>query len=638
MKKDLYAILYAVTSILILGSLIYYQLILQKDLVERFDEDDRLIQLAGRQEMYSQQITKAAVGMGYSRSERNFIIFQNELKRVLPEWNRIHRALIADNQQAMAELGISGTASSTAYNELKEAIKLPYASLNSAASSMTSLQFAADETDINYRSLRASVATILQNANDYLLSARQITNFFFENSQSGKTSFDLLEKVAIGILVGLFFLQGFVIFRPLWKLATENYATANKAFVRLKNSEQELRVSYEKQKKANKQLLISRQQLANNLKKLKESESKLLASTKEQIEINDRLLVAQNELKNAYSKLQESEVDMRQMTEKQLEDNEKLFFAEKQLKEALEAEKRQREELNKAMSTLKGAQAQLVHSEKMASLGQLTAGIAHEINNPINFISSGMKSIEFIIEALMAVLNKYDELEKDIGKTEEIMKEVKDLKSDHEYEEILEELEVMIKDVNYGVSRTIEIVKGLRIFSRLDEEEMKKANVNENLDATLILLRNKTKNRIKVSKYYEENMGQIDCYPGQLNQVFMNIMNNAIQAIPEERNDGELSLYTEEQEEHVVVRIKDNGVGIPEDVVNRIWEPFFTTKPVGVGTGLGMSITYSIIEKHHGQIELESEVGKGTEFIITLPRVGSNVAKEVEKETSSATR
>ena len=178
---------------------------------------------------------------------------------------------------------------------------------------------------------------------------------------------------------------------------------------------------------------------------------------------------------------------------------------------------------------------------------------------------------------------------------------MRNLKEDHEYDEIMEDLDVMVRDVNYGVTRTIEIIKGLRVFSRLEEEEIKKTNINENLDATLILLRNQTKNHIKFLKFYDENMGEIECYPGQLNQVFMNIINNAIQAIPEEKKDGEIFIHTEEKSDHISIKIKDNGVGIPEELKSRIWEPFFTTKAVGVGTGLGMSISYSIIEKHHGK-------------------------------------
>jgi len=134
---------------------------------------------------------------------------------------------------------------------------------------------------------------------------------------------------------------------------------------------------------------------------------------------------------------------------------------------------------------------------------------------------------------------------------------------------------------------------------------------------------------VKVSKFYDDKMHDIECYPGQLNQVFMNILNNAIQALPEDKKNGEITIYTEEMDNQIQVRIKDNGVGIPEHIKARIWEPFFTTKPVGVGTGLGMSITYGIIEKHGGKIELTSEEGNGTEFAISLPK---KIEKAVEKK------
>jgi signal transduction histidine kinase len=249
-----------------------------------------------------------------------------------------------------------------------------------------------------------------------------------------------------------------------------------------------------------------------------------------------------------------------------------------------------------------------------------------------------MNSLKMSIESMKDILFEYERI--DEGEDpKEVLKDIKELKEDHEYEELIEELDELINDINYGVTRTIEIVKGLRVFSRLDEEEIKSANINENIDATLTLLRNKTKNKIKISKFYDEKMNNIECYPGQLNQVFMNILNNGIQAIPEDRKDGEITIYTEEEKDKVVIRIKDNGVGIPEEIKNRIWEPFFTTKPVGVGTGLGMSITFGIIEKHSGSIDLMSEVGKGTEFVITLPKsikvASSNKKEEVLEDKNS---
>ena len=156
--------------------------------------------------------------------------------------------------------------------------------------------------------------------------------------------------------------------------------------------------------------------------------------------------------------------------------------------------------------------------------------------------------------------------------------------------------------------------------------------MNESLDATLILLKNKTKNRISVKKFYDEDMKPINCFPGQLNQVFMNILNNAIQAMPEDKKDPELQLYTEMNEENVVVKLKDNGKGMPEKVKQRIFEPFFTTKAVGVGTGLGMSISFGIIEKHGGTITVDSEEGVGTEFTITLPKKAPVVEKKQTEE------
>ncbi|PKQ67224.1 GAF domain-containing protein [Raineya orbicola] len=326
------------------------------------------------------------------------------------------------------------------------------------------------------------------------------------------------------------------------------------------------------------------------------------------------------ELQNALEKARRAEEDMRALAEAQLEANERLMMAEKQLKETLELEKKQKEELDRLVAQLKETQGQLVHNEKMASLGQLTAGIAHEINNPINFVYNGIDTLKISLDDLMEIVKKYNELDSANGNKEEIIQQAKELKEQLGFEELTQDIEHLVADIKKGAIRTMEIVKGLRIFSRLDEEERKMANIKEALESTLILLNNKMKGRIEVKKYYDETMPEILCYPGQLNQVFMNILNNAIQAIPEDRKDGEITIYTENQAENVIIRIKDNGVGMSEQVKRRIFEPFFTTKPVGVGTGLGLSITFGIIEKHGGQIFVNSEEGKGTEFVIQLPK------------------
>lgn len=631
LKKDLYANAYILTALVIAGAVAYYVFVLQKDVKGAFNQDPQVIKVSTDQTRLGEQMAKAAVGMGYSRTQNNFDFFKNELVRIYPTWQKGHNALLNGD----SDLGIAKPVQSDEYAALQEELRFSQFEINSQTRNLLDVAFTEDLTDVSALSLRKSIEIMVTTIRDYRGASQDITEYFVSSAESRNTSLSLSEYVGFGVLFGIIVLQGLFIFRPLVKLAGDNYLSANKAFVRLKKSEQQLKVNFQKQKIINKKLFMSRQQLEQKHNKLQESEDKLLNSSQEQIRVNEKLIGAQDELNGAYRKLQDSEVEVRELADKQLQDNEKLFLAEKKLQSILEKEQESREELEKAMQSLKGAQSQLVHSEKMASLGQLTAGIAHEINNPINFISSGMVSLKMSIESLREIADEYSRIEEG-DDPEEVIESVKDLKEEHEYEEIVDELDDLIKDVNYGVSRTIEIVKGLRVFSRLDEEEAKNANVNENIDATLTLLRNKTKDKIAITKHYDESMKDIECYPGQLNQVFMNILNNAVQAMPDDKKDAEITIYTEESENDVMIRLKDNGVGIPDEIKNRIWEPFFTTKEVGVGTGLGMSITYGIIEKHGGKIELASEVGKGTEFAITLPKRIIHKSKEGEKEVAES--
>lgn len=348
----------------------------------------------------------------------------------------------------------------------------------------------------------------------------------------------------------------------------------------------------------------------NHFVPLKDDKGKVLGMIGVSTDVTDRRK-AQVELKTAYDKIK---------------------AAEKKLQGALKDEKASKEELANTFENLKSTQSQLVQQEKMASLGQLTAGIAHEINNPINFVYNGIDTLKMSMDELLGLLSKYEELEEDDANLDDLVDEIMDEKEDIGYEELVEDIQELVSDIKTGAVRTIEIVKGLRVFSRLDEEERKPAHMNESLDATLILLKNKTKDRISIKKFYDEGMKPINCFPGQLNQVFMNILNNAIQAMPEDKKDPELQLYTELGEENVVIKLKDNGKGMPDKVKERIFEPFFTTKAVGVGTGLGMSISFGIIEKHGGTITVDSEEGVGTEFTITLPKKAPVVEKKEEKE------
>jgi signal transduction histidine kinase len=249
----------------------------------------------------------------------------------------------------------------------------------------------------------------------------------------------------------------------------------------------------------------------------------------------------------------------------------------------------------------------------MASLGQLVAGIAHEINNPVNFISAGVESLSTNLDEIKQVLDIYHKITTE--NVSEKLKEIEELKVKVEYKEAIREINQLIESIKNGTKRTTEIVRGLRTFSRLDEDILKMADINEGLDSTLILLHNRYKNRIEVVRNYT-NLPLVECYPGQLNQVFMNILSNAIDAIDDK---GTITITTSKTNGLIHVSIKDSGHGIPQDIREKIFDPFYTTKGVGKGTGLGLSISQSIIEKHKGNIKVKSENGKGTEFIISIP-------------------
>ena len=269
--------------------------------------------------------------------------------------------------------------------------------------------------------------------------------------------------------------------------------------------------------------------------------------------------------------------------------------------------------LTELIETMKRMQDQLVHSEKMASLGQLVAGIAHEINNPVNFISANITPLKNYIRDVKTLIARYDE---HVHSDEALREAILQIKREIEFDFLIDDLDVLIRDVESGAIRIKRIVQDLRNFSRLDEAELKTIDLHQSLDTTLNLLGHIYEGRITVSKNYGD-VPPVDCYAGQLNQVFMNMLANAGQAIAEK---GNVWITTRLDGGQVVISIRDDGKGIPEDALPKIFDPFFTTKDVGEGTGLGLSISYGIIEKHHGDITVNSKVGEGTEFIIRIPR------------------
>ncbi|MCW8397876.1 MASE1 domain-containing protein [Legionella sp. PATHC038] len=271
-------------------------------------------------------------------------------------------------------------------------------------------------------------------------------------------------------------------------------------------------------------------------------------------------------------------------------------------------------QLNHALDTLKQAETQLIQAEKMSSLGVLTAGIAHEINNPVNFISANIGPLKNDIAEIMQLLNKYAEITPDTSIKDKLM-EISKYKKEIDLPFTLQETHNLLNGIEEGARRTANIVKDLRTFSRLDEGALKRINIHANIDSTLTLLNNSFRDRITIKKNYGD-IPQIECFPGKINQVFMNILINAAHAIPDQ---GEITITTSKENEHVLIRIRDTGTGMSKETMARIFEPFFTTKPVGQGTGLGLSISYSIVQEHHGAISIHSDPGKGSEFFITLP-------------------
>jgi len=272
------------------------------------------------------------------------------------------------------------------------------------------------------------------------------------------------------------------------------------------------------------------------------------------------------------------------------------------------------QQLNKAYTELKSTQAMMVHSEKMKSLGELVAGITHEINNPVNFIYGNLIHLSNYTKDLISLIDKYGEYEGEL--LEEHKKEIEQIKNDIDLAFLKEDLGALINSCREGTERTKNIILDLKNFSRMEERVLSSINIAKEIDTTLNILHSKYKNRIEIHKEYEENLPLVDSYGGQLNQVFMNILDNAFYAIEDK---GDVYIRTKHSGENVIIEFEDTGKGMSRETAEKIFDPFFTTKPVGKGTGLGMSISYRVIKDHHGDIKIRTDLDKGTTFIITLP-------------------
>lgn len=289
-------------------------------------------------------------------------------------------------------------------------------------------------------------------------------------------------------------------------------------------------------------------------------------------------------------------------------------------KEALE---NQNAELARRGTELERLQAQIVHTEKMASLGQLAAGVAHELNNPAGFIYSNIALLKDYIKRLKRCLTAFDDVALPPAAAEQIRK----MKTEIGYDDILMDLDSILSDCHIGAERIRDIVQNLRLFSRLDEAELKPVDLNEGIEATLRLLSMYYKSgRIRLLRDYGE-LPQVNCYAAQLNQVWMNLLVNAAQAIGEV--EGEVRIKTHCEGENVIVSVSDTGAGIKPEHLKNIFDPFFTTKPVGEGTGLGLSISHGVIVRHGGAIVVDSTPAGGTTFTITMPVDAKPISTDV---------
>ncbi|MCC4595566.1 ATP-binding protein [Xanthomonas campestris pv. phormiicola] len=272
-------------------------------------------------------------------------------------------------------------------------------------------------------------------------------------------------------------------------------------------------------------------------------------------------------------------------------------------------------ELRQAYLRLNGAQEKLLQSEKMASIGQLAAGVAHEINNPIGYVHSNLGSLQEYLRSLFTLIEAYERaLRAPDPKT--LIPEIDDIRNRFDIDFISRDLPQLMAESREGIERVTRIVRDLKDFSYSGREESwKLVDLHSGLESTINIIWNELKYKVTLDRHYG-NLPLVECLPSELNQVYMNLLLNAGQAIGER---GTIVVSTGQDGEEVWIEFKDSGAGIPADLLQRIFDPFFTTKPVGSGTGLGLSISYGIINKHHGRIDVSSSVGEGSTFRIVIP-------------------
>lgn len=333
-----------------------------------------------------------------------------------------------------------------------------------------------------------------------------------------------------------------------------------------------------------------------------------------------------------------SEIEAREQTEQQLIElnqtlEQRVADRTNELKEQNVLLEQNRTALGNAYRELKEKQAAILHQDKMSCIGQLAAGIAHDINNPVGFVSHNMVLFERYFQQFERFFCLQQELIKSLA-SDEIKAGWKKSCCDFKVEEIFEEIPVMLEECRDGTTRITQIVQGLRTFIRNETPKYQLTDLHLCLKSTLSMLRYELKGKVQVVFDFGD-IPKLNCYPQQMNQLFMNLFLNACQAID---GTGEIRVRTRERDKQIIIVISDTGYGISQEALGKIYEPFFSTKPIGLGTGLGLSIVYEIVMRHHGTISVESEVGHGTSFTLTFPFTSGEDSHNVLAEAASTGR
>lgn len=362
---------------------------------------------------------------------------------------------------------------------------------------------------------------------------------------------------------------------------------------------------------------------------LRDDEGRITGAIETLRDVTERQLAVE-ELRKAHAGLEELVARRTQ----QLSESNKALERDVAKREAAEQELlRRNAELTTLNTQLSDAKQQLVQSEKLASIGQLAAGVAHEINNPIGYVHSNIGSLEKYLDDLFEMLVTYQTSEAAIGDPQAAAK-IKSMREALDLDFLREDIPQLIQESKEGITRVKKIVQDLKDFSHVDSTDtFQLANLHQGIDSTLNIVANEIKYKADVVKEYGE-LPDVECLPTQINQVVMNICVNAAHAMSD-TGRGKITIRTGCAGENVWIEIADTGSGIPPEVLSKIFDPFFTTKPIGKGTGLGLSLSYGIIKNHNGRLAVKSEVGKGTTFRITLPIKHVEEAAEPKAETES---